>query len=225
MVTLTRRRTLWGIAGALAALAGCNNAPVDTPTAGESDSPRYDNVERDPDSVVLRTPKREPAAWLASEGTDADEPTEDRRLNRPDNRLIADRETADRLRYADVSGTEEAEQFVADTDFESETLLLDSSGVGECYELQLCYLTWSRSEYHTWYMRTYRPADVACEADDRGQVLHLIRIPDVLDPEQVRSSGSGVNTNRCWSERRFGRKSTPTTDGADGTATTGGDDT
>jgi len=207
MVSLTRRHALRGVAGTLAALAGCSSDPAPTGTPVEPDGRRYENVERDPNYVALRNPDREPTAWLAPEETDADDPTEERRLNRPDDGLIADRETAEGLRYADVSGVEEARAFVADTDFDSETLLLDSRGVEECYELRLCYLTWSAEEYHTWYLRTYRPADIAWEADDREQVLYLIRIPDALDPEEVRGSGSGVSTNRCSGERRFGRDS------------------
>lgn len=222
MGTLTRRRALLGVAGALAALAGCDTT-IDVEGDSMSNDPRdYENVEKDPEYVTLRNPEPEQIAWLAPEGTETTDRDENRQMDRPEHGLVADRDTADRLRYADGVDADRADQFVADTDFESETLLLEPRHVGECYETKLCYLTWSSNRYHTWYLRTYRPVEVACETDDEDLLLHVIRIPDALDPEDVTGSGGGMNTQSCWGRRL--RERTGAT-GSTGTPTTNGTET
>jgi hypothetical protein len=218
MVSLTRRRALRGGAvGLLPVLSGCSGL-LSTEETFESNEPDgMENVERDPEHFYLRNPEDELPAWIPEEGTDADEGERDRR-HIPNRGVVADRETADRIRYADVDGVEEAEAFVAGTDFESETLLLEITGVNECYEPKLCFLTWSQDHYRTYYTRQYRPAEFACGADDEDGGVQFIRVPDTLDPDRVTGSGSSFHTRGCWAEERQLRAR----QNANGTTTSGG---
>jgi hypothetical protein len=221
MVPLTRRRVLHGATALLAALGGCNDPISGSASSSHSVPPRdAENLETDPESYVLRGSEDRPLVWLRPENTDESDASEtrDRRRTGPRHDLVADEDTAARLAFAenavgvrepgDAAETPEprrgsdaidaARAFVEGTDFDSETLLIDPRRIGECYRLGLCYVTWSETEYHTYYGRFYRDADVACDADARDATVRLIRIPDVLDPEEVTGSGSGVHSGSCW---------------------------
>lgn len=197
MPARSRRRVLHGAVAALTALAGCSDS---TTTDGPSPADRPPNVEPDPDAVALRSPEEDATvAWLPPEdaasttGSPKDTPPEDGRHRA----LVASRTTADRFRFAEVDGAEAARQFVAETDFESETLYLERRRVRECFTLELCYVTWSDTEIDTQYGSYYRDADVSCRADAEGTTTWLVRIPDVLDPDAVSSYGSGWSSNGC----------------------------
>lgn len=198
MPALPRRRVLAGGAALLTGLAGCSESTTDTGSA--PDERRPENVARDPDTVVLRSSDTaDPLAWLPSDGTESggsdgsDSPGTDALRHR----LVASRTEADRVRFADADGAADARRFVAETDFASETLYVERHHVRECYVLRLCYVTWSATEIDTQYGRSYRDADVACEADARDAAVWLIRIPDALDPDEVSSRGSGMSGGGC----------------------------
>lgn len=196
----TRRRALGGAAALLAALAGCSGS---VSKSGGSNAPgAVENVETDPESYALRNPRDEPAVWLRSEDdgeTRRSDTGDGTWLGARTEALIASRSTADRLAFADVEGIDGARSFVRETEFDRETLLVDPERVGECFALELCYVTWSATEYHTYYARRYRDVDVACSADRRDGTARLVRIPDALDPERVTSRGSGTTSRTCYS--------------------------
>lgn len=220
MVPCTRRRALLGAAGVLAALAGCSGSSSGSDRSGGPEP--GENVETEPDHHALRNSRNGPAVWIGSgDGGSGSTPDDDARRRRSHG-LIATRRDADRLAFADVDGADGARAFVEGTDFDRETLLIEPDSVGECYDLQLCYVTWSATEYHTYYARHYRDVDVACSTDDRDRVAHFIRIPDTIDPERVRGSGSGTTSGTChgW-ERRLERRRAE----ANATADPDGDDT
>ena len=213
MVPLTRRRLLQGATVLSVGLAGCSGA---SSSSSSSPSPPMDaeNVELDPEHVALRDSDDEPVAWIGSVTTDTKStPTErDRPISDHETGLIASADQAARLMFADVDARAEARSFVDAADFETETLLLVPRKVAECYRLELCAVTWSASSYHTYFGRTLRPAEVACETDTRDRVAYLIRIPDTLDPAQVTSRGSGSSSGSCAKfrqrfERERGRRS------------------
>lgn len=207
MVPLTRRRLLQGAAALSAGLAGCNGASSGT---SHSNHPtEAENVETDPDGYALRNPADEPVAWIAESDTEIAPPTPDpdRRIAESETGLIASVDTAARLRFADVAGAADTESLVDTTDFERETLLLETRRIAECYRLELCAVTWSETSYHTYFGRTLRPADVSCRVDAHDRVASLVRIPDVIDPGQVTSHGSGSSSGSCAKYRhRFERE-------------------
>ncbi|MFC7047010.1 hypothetical protein ACFQH6_17855 [Halobacteriaceae archaeon GCM10025711] len=196
MAPITRRRALQAATPLLAALAGCSGSSSRT----HSEPPeRPDNYDLDPEYVVLRNRSLERTAWLEPDGTTTG--TTDERPPPGRSNLVADPETADRLTFADVDGVEAAREFVAATDFSTETLYVERSRVGECFENRLCYVTWSASEIDTQYGRYYRDADVACTTENEDWLVHVIRIPDALRPQSVRSHGSGWSSRGCTPPR------------------------
>lgn len=206
----TRRQALQGAAVLLTGLAGCSGS---SSSSGSSSAPETaENVETEPAHYMLRSQDDTPPVRMLPEETRGDETatTANARRRLPDRGLVATRETADRITFADIDGAEEARSFVEGTDFDRETLLLEPDRIGECFKLDLCYITWSATEYHTYYARLYRDVEVACEADARVWAVNLIRIPDTLDPDEVTGSGSGMASGTCYPwERRLERRVEP----------------
>ena len=197
MVPLTRRRLLHGTAAFFAVFAGCNESEVHETT---SEPRRPENVERDPDAYVLRSSTDHAVAWLR--GEDGDTATTDADAGTPpadirQTALVASAETAARLGFAEVDGAEDARRFVESTDFDSETVYFETNPVRECYELELCYVTWSAHEIQTAYGSYLRDADVDCRQDTSETSVWFIRIPDALDPDAVTGHGSGWSSDGC----------------------------
>lgn len=195
MPPITRRRALQGAVGVLAGLAGCqgegssNESPSPTARRGHA------NVETDPDQYSLRSPQDGPLLWFARPGGDS--PTPPDRDSASRRGLVASEETAATLSIADGVDAPDARAFVDETDFDSETLYLEHRTVGECYRLELCYVTWDETDIDTRYGRFLRDHDAACEADASVTEARLTRVPAALDPEQISSYGSGVSSGGC----------------------------
>ncbi|QLH76016.1 hypothetical protein HZS55_01260 [Halosimplex rubrum] len=239
MPRLTRRRALQGAVGLVAGLAGCPDGdagrgdagtPVGSPTQPVP-SVGDDRVD-DPDYVTLRADEadyRDPLAWFVPDA--ADRATDGGTVD-PDDRqwegLVADAATAetfavsDRVTETEVSDSAEtARAFVAETDFDSETLLVEGHQVEECYRMVLCYVTWDSGEVETRYGRFLRDADVVCESGERDAGVTIARLPAALDPAAFEMGATGVASGRCF---RVGRereraRSTPRPRSATGTAT------
>jgi hypothetical protein len=184
----TRRRVLRSAVCLLGALAGCNgessSEPTATPTANAppSDGPPSDALS-DPPRLTLRKPD---SGLVVTRG-DA-ESTDD---HRDRFFVVAEAETAASLSFAPVDGVADARQFVADTDFESESVYVDQRPVPECYRRRLCWIRWTEVEVETSYARTLRDADVACEADAEDVVATFVRLPAVLSGVSRFHSSSG----------------------------------
>ncbi|WP_115865030.1 hypothetical protein [Halorussus litoreus] len=213
MVPRTRRRLLSGAAALLTGLAGCSRSSVSDSSDAPPGSPRGENVERDPDRVDLRAPDEQPPVWLPrDEDETATESTTAGRPERARSRgLVASASVAERLGIADVDGAGEAREFVSDTDFEAETLYVESRSVEECRSPELCYVAWSATEVETQFGGRYRDADTDCRVDERDGVSWLIRIPDMLDPDRVSSHGSGWSSRGCDERRRIRERENGTT--------------
>ncbi|MFC4549679.1 MULTISPECIES: hypothetical protein [Halorussus] len=208
MVPRTRRCVLHGAAALLGGLAGCGRSMHGETTATRSVPPDREDAESVPDHLVLRNTVERPPVWFAPEttaasadGSSAGAASGGERERRDDRGFVADAETAARLRFADVDGAEEAEQFVNETDYRTETVYVESRPVRECFTLELCNVEWASDDIHTQYGSYYRAADVSCRADAKDTVSTLIRIPEALDPSNVRSHGSGWSSNGCQSRR------------------------
>ena len=233
MVPTTRRALLHGAAALLAGLAGCGGSaefessyPPETP----------ENVATDPEHAVLRGQSSDPVAWFPSDRRDDGSSTDESSTDDPSDggstppdrararEVIPDEGTAASLRFANVDGAAAAREFVDATDFGAQTLYLESNPVGECYERVLCYVTWSADEIDTDYARVLRPYDAPCSQDRKQTVVHLIRIPDVLDPDQVSGYGSSYGGGPCHVPGRVREAANATADG-EAVATTAGVET
>ena len=209
-----RRRFLRSAAALVSAgaVAGCNGTAESSGTAvdGPNADPPDDAVT-DPESVVLRAPPDDPVPREVGGGDSGGETGTDSepRVDEWRHDLIADAETAASVSIADVESAIEARRSLDDTDFGSETAYVERHVVGECYEHRLCWVRWTDDRVQTSYARVLRDADVACAADARVGVTHLIRLPAALDPEQVSRFSSSGGSGWCR---------TPAATGADGPA-------
>jgi hypothetical protein len=202
MPSCTRRRVIGSALALSALLAGCNDRPERPPPATTARSPQK-HVARDPDSITLRGPATEPIVTVepAEQTTDESDPRSWRGRG-----LIASREVADRLTIADVADAEAARQFVAETEFATETLGYEAWRVEECRRRELCHVVWDDEEYELWFMETYRDADVACSVDAHNVTATLFRVPGVLDPD-LESGGIGVSRHGCRDPERSQERS------------------
>jgi len=250
MALHTRRGVLLGAAGLLAGLAGCNEDPESTGTPAERaptdpGEPRDlgDTGTRDPEQYALRgddgggtiawfTEDAESSGDSAGSGDGTDETNGDGGATdsgtippheRRDGGLITDEATAATLSFADVEGAEEARAFVESTDFDSESVYLHQTPLGDCYRLELCSVSWGE-EVSLWYVPVLENYDVACSSEERDTLATFVRVPVALD------AGRTVEVERSNRAGRCGRprdRSTPserstnqTATSTDGTATT-----
>jgi len=243
MPRLTRRRALQVAVGLAAGLAGCPDGDTDAGrgSAGRpAGSPTQpvptvaDDRAVDPEYVTLRADESDydhPLAWFVPDPDDR--PTAGATVDPSDRQiggLIADEATAATLTFSDravetdaSAGVETARQFVAETDFDGETLLVDRYPVEACYRLVLCYVAWADGEVEVRYGRFLRGADVACESGERDSQVALARLPVALDPDEFEMGSTGVASGRCFPMERDRARSTPRPRSATGTATgTGG---
>jgi hypothetical protein len=194
----TRRRLLRSAAAlvGVGAVAGCNGTAESSGTAvAGSDPDPPDDAIADPPSVVLRAPADEP---VVREETDSDGDDEsDLRVDEWRHILVADDETATSVSIADVDGADEAREFLDETDFDAETVYVERHVVGECYDQRLCWIRWTDEQVETSYGRVLRPAEAACSADARVGVIHLIRLPAALDPDEISRFSSSGGSGQC----------------------------
>jgi|GEM_PF-1896883 len=203
MALHTRRGVLLGAAGLLAGLAGCNEDPESTGTPAERaptdpGEPRDlgDTGTRDPEQYALRgddgggtiawfTEDAESSGDSAGSGDGTDETNGDGGATdsgtippheRRDGGLITDEATAATLSFADVEGAEEARAFVESTDFDSESVYLHQTPLGDCYRLELCSVSWGE-EVSLWYVPVLENYDVACSSEERDTLATFVRIP------------------------------------------------
>ena len=198
----SRRRLLRSAAALVgaAAVAGCGGTAESSGTAvAEVGTDPPDDAVTDPESVVLRAPPDEPILREAGDDTDAGSGDDESEPGVDEWRhsLVADAETATSLSVSDVDGAEAARRFLDDTDFDAETVYAERHVVGECYDQRLCWVRWTEDRVETSYARVLRDADVACSADTRVGVTHLIRLPVALDPDQVSRFSSSGGSGRC----------------------------
>jgi len=206
MALHTRRGLLLGAAGLLAGLAGCNEDPGDEPDPssptepGQRPDPGEDGIA-DPERRVLRATDG-PIAWFAEDATvDTDHGTLSAD-ERTEGGLIASEATAATLSLADVEGREAARAFVGATDFDSETIYLDQSPVGECYRLVLCSAGWGDDRIRLRYARVLRDYDVPCEAGERETQATFVRLPVALDASERWPTETGIGTAAGCRESR-----------------------
>lgn len=210
MVPPTRRALLQGAAGLTVALAGCNSLTDDstdpTPTASEdtiADGPASGSTT-DPDVLLLRTNADRQPIWLGDSDDEADDrPTAAERERWRDSVIVDDSARAERIRVADTADRDRVESFLAETDFEAETVYVEMGNVEECFRLTLCRISWTPTEISTDYSRRTRPYTERCEVDEWVLEARLIRIPDAIEEDDVNTYSSSIGGGSC--DRRQAR--------------------
>jgi hypothetical protein len=209
MVPPTRRRLLQVATAVTAGLAGCGglsgNESSSSRTVSENAGSMIsgENSETDPDTVRIRTDTSTPPIRSA----DADETptTSDRRKRRslrPSSIIVDEQSRADELVVTDSADEDSVSSFLSATDFDSETIYVETRSVQECFRLQLCGISWDSGEIRTGYVRQTRPYDERCSVDKEVFESRLIRIPAALDREEVNSYGSSMSEGgQCHGDR------------------------
>lgn len=147
----------------------------------------------DPEQYTLRGPVEKQVVQTPSDENEDDDRADERRWR---SELVASRDAADSLTFGDVDGVDGARAFLDETDFQNEMIYLEQRIVEECWDTELCYVTWGPDKIETDYSRTLRPVDAACSADQEDIVVSLVRIPDALDSDAVHQHGSSMG-GRC----------------------------
>lgn len=189
------RRGLLSAATAAAtsvSLAGCNGTGSSESREQSAPGSVDGGLGDPPPYAYLRVDTDLAAVWRS---TGDQSRREARRQPRP---LVVDsRSRADDLVYADVDGADAVREFVADTDFESETVYVDQREVPSCYRLELCGAAWTSTDVDLEYSRVGLAYDVPCEADAQVIEARFLQLPDALSHEDVTSMGSSTGTGGC----------------------------
>ncbi|SFS12167.1 hypothetical protein SAMN05216559_4029 [Halomicrobium zhouii] len=221
MVPHTRRRFLHVAAATAGGLAGCSQftdgsaQSTRTATEGARPDPPASNTATDPPTLLVRADTAWPPVRVDDPDRESPEtPERDHVSGRITNEVIGSQSRADRLTVADgvTAGGEETDTdgeggadaaeavsaFVAETDFETESLYLQSTRVRECFRLALCHVSWGSDSIDTDYTQQLRSYDERCEADAHVFESRLIRLPVALDEESVNSYSTGIGgSGRC----------------------------
>ncbi len=224
------RRRLLGAVGLLVATAGCG-------TDRQRDRTPTPTVAADPDRAVeTGSVSRDdvPPTLRLRGGTDAPpvrRPPSKQRRHRPfDGRdwdvhsWTLDRENADAVRVV-PDGRETVEAFLAATDFETETVYVQSMRVLSCYTVTLCSVSWGGDGIEIGYGRKLKPYTAACEADTRVYESRLIRIPATVEGVGGSTSLGGSACRGVELREGGGDESMDgeSTDGESGDGESGGD--
>ncbi|QSG05187.1 hypothetical protein [Halapricum desulfuricans] len=217
MPELTRRRALLAATSGIAALAGCTDEDDNLPT----DSRKEKRLIEDYD---VRHVRDDDGAGLFASGDELPTVSDDerRRYAHTDQAVLVTEDDVSALTFGASPEAARLRTFVRETDFDSSSLYLLGMTVGACYEVRLQSVAVERDELddgdlhpHADFCRTYRPADVECDADERHTVGVAIRLP--VAAEQSTGHGSGMSSS-CRPQSRsavFDATVTPATGGDD----------
>jgi len=136
--------------------------------------------------------------WISDDGS---RPTPDPHTRRLVSEVIDSDSKAGQIAVATDVDRGAIDTFLEETDFESETIYLQSVIVEECFRLELCQINWGADSISTDYGRRSRPYDDPCEADTELYSVWFIRIPQAINADDVSSYSSSVGGSPCDDER------------------------
>lgn len=204
MVSPTRRALLHGSVGLATAIAGCSGLldestdSTRTATSGVTDDGPVSGSVTDPETLLLRVDTDRPPVWLAQlNNEDTGRPTASDQARLRDSIVVDDSARADRVGVVGTVDRDQVESFFAATDFESETVFVEMSGVEECFQLDLCRISWTPTEISTDYVRRTRSYTERCGVDKQVIEARFIRIPDTIEADNVNSYSSSAGTGAC----------------------------
>ncbi len=203
MVPRTRRHLLQIATAVTVSLAGCSGLIGEESSTSRSVSEADgtmisgENSETDPETVLLRANEPPIRPGKSSESS-TDPDRRERRSLRGSHVIVGEGSQARQLVVADSVDTDPIDSFLSATDFDSETLYLETNSVEECFRLRLCGIAWAADEVRTAYVRQVRPYDERCSADRDVFESRLIRVPEALSSDDVNSYSSSIGrSGRC----------------------------
>lgn len=184
----SRRRTLQAVAAtATVALAGCSDSTErsDTVPSGHDGRPVTDY-----DAEMVRDPEGRPLFWRTQDG----EPDPDREGIV----LLTDPLTESEVTVAsDVPAAATLKSFAAETDFETESVLLYATRISGCHALKLQSVGRQEEDgavddVEISLCRSYRPADVSCDTDTDQTAGVGVRLP--FPGDDVNGTGMRISS-------------------------------
>lgn len=202
MVSLTRRSLLHvatAIAGGLAGcsqFAGSDSHSSQSASSGGADIPETDAAT---DPPMVRRRATVPPMRLTDPDREHTESPRWESASRLNHYVVIDSQSrGQRLTVADGVDSDALSSFVSATNFDSETLYLETQQVKQCFRLHLCYISWQSNKVQTDYVRRLRPYDERCTVDEHVFESRLVRLPVAIDEESVNSYGSSISGGgRC----------------------------
>jgi len=188
----SRRALLSAATAAATALAGCSGTGSTASDSANERSVPDGNGDDPPPYAYLRGD--DPQALARFEDDDRTRGRHHPHLER----LVLDSEDrAASVEYADVDGADAVREFVTETAFETETVVVDQWAVEACYRLELCGVHWTETDLDLAYSRVALAHDVPCGADAEAAEARFLRLPDALDDESLSSFSTSIDRGGC----------------------------
>ncbi|MDF9746668.1 hypothetical protein [Natrinema salsiterrestre] len=222
---ISRRRLLATGGSCLsAAVAGCSGTGGSTTESGTArDTGRPFESTHEYDELFVRSADDEPFIHPDDAAAQREE-EQDRPPRHTRSFFVIDEDGADSLRIdleENAEAAAEIREFVADTDFGTESIVVDQRPIGDCYHRRVLSVRAMDDDFHRQYCRTLKDPMTPCEADTdvMEAVVFRIRRPYEDAPSSHSSSESAscrgpiiVGTNGSESDSNG-------TDAADSNAT------
>lgn len=215
---VSRRRLLAASGGCLsAAFAGCTGFEGNESVSGYSSDSGTVESTHDYESLFVRSEDDTPVAYSSEDvADDADENRGPRYL---DEIFVVDEDDAAALWFTDATAADDvddARAFVEETDFESETVVVDQRSIDDCYRRHLLGVRAADGEFRTSYCREIKAATEPCEADTTVVEAIFVRVRRPYDDPPSRRGSSESST--CPSDADAGNESTANETDGDETA-------
>lgn len=198
MSRATRRGLLAGTVGLAAAFAGCSGlagSSGESETVTEGRIGNGENSTTDPETLQIRRDTDRPPVWL--DNGDGERPPVREEQRHFESLVIDSPSRADRIEVADGTTRDRIDDFLGATDFDTETMYIETIRVEECFRLELCGVAWQPGRVSTDYTRLNRPYTERCAVDTHVFEVLFIRIPAALDADRVTSHSTSIGTGSC----------------------------
>jgi hypothetical protein len=189
--TLSRRKLLSGMGVGLAvALSGCSGSETDRLSSEGG------TVVTDHATEIVRSGGEQPPIIALRENTNSAENGEETPPSAESftQAVIESENDAEGIEFAeDATNLAAVRHLVTETAYASESVFLYQTPIGECYDLQLNYITRDEvdGDLDIEFCRVIREAAVDCERDARNHVAAAVRLPFPADEYKGFSAGGG----------------------------------
>jgi hypothetical protein len=196
---LSRRRLLATGGSCLsAAVAGCSGTGGSTTESGTvHDAGRVSESTHEYDELFVRSADDAPFIYPDDAAAQREE-DEDRPPRHTRSFFVIDEDGADALRIdleENAEAATEIREFVADTDFGTESIVVDQRPIGDCYHRRVLSVQATDDDFHRQYCRTLKDPMTPCVADTDVMEAVVLRIRRPYD--DAPSSHSSSESASC----------------------------
>ncbi|ELY82253.1 hypothetical protein C487_02473 [Natrinema pallidum DSM 3751] len=179
------------------AVAGCAGTGSNGSTTGTGDDNPTVDSSHAYETMAVQAERTSLIVYPNADAAEAAADDRSARLHR--SFVVTDADDAAALRFADIADTAAVRSFVAATDFDAASVLVDQQSIDDCYRRRLLGVRATDETIHTSYCLALKAPTTACEAETTVLDATLVRIhrpygghPPARRSSQHRScSGSG----------------------------------